>query len=359
MTAPDPSSDASVVPIRGHGTAGTVDPDAATGRIDAAPPDPTGDPSTGTGTDVDARFEAMVRRLSHLSVDRHFEAFRDVPWDDRDLAVRTDDARWVLGDLDPLGSSPWYQAQPETEQARIGLHRVAQMLHTGWQFENILQIGLLIHAMAQANDSVEFRFLHHELAEESQHSMMFHELVRRSGLATHGMPRWSLVLVRPMLMAAAKWDPLVLCLAALAGEEPIDLVQRRQLRAGQLHPLLETICRIHVTEEARHISFARHFIRKTTPRLGRLRRTALAMAFPIFMAMGAHLMLHPGRRFATDADVPPDVLREAYATRSARQLRADSVDKVRGFAAELGLMGWPARWLWWALFDRPVTRAAS
>jgi len=305
------------------------------------------------------RFDVMVGRLSALSVERRFEAFRDVDWDDPTLAVDADDARWQLDHLDPLGSTDWYRQQPVAVRARIGLHRVAQMLHTGWQFENILQIGLLIHAMSLPNDSLEFRYLHHELSEESQHSMMFHELVRRSGITTRGMPRWSLVLVRPALMVAAKWRPVLLCVAALAGEEPVDLVQRRQLQAGTLHPLLEQVSRIHVTEEARHISFARHFIRRTVPRLGPVRRQLLSIAMPLAMAVGARLMLHPGRRFATDAGVPPAVLRAAYRQRSARQLRADSVDKVRGFAADVGLLGWPARWLWWCLFDRPVQRAVA
>jgi hypothetical protein len=309
--------------------------------------------------DLDRRFTSMVQRLSNLSVDRRFEAFRDVPWDDPDLAVSAADRRWQLEEPDPLAATAWYRAQPEAVRSRIGLQRVAQMLHTGWQFENILQVGLLVHAMRLPTDSVEFRYLHHEIAEESQHSMMFHELVRRSQVASRGMPRWSLVVVRPALIAAARWRPALLCLAALAGEEPIDLVQRRQLKADTLHPLLKTISRIHVTEEARHISFARHMLRRTVPQLGRGRRFLLSLAFPVFMAVGVRLMLHPGRRFAADAGIPAEVLRAAYRQRSALQLRADSVDKVREFAAELGLMGWPARWLWWRLFDRPVLRAAA
>lgn len=305
------------------------------------------------------RFRTMVGRLSNLSVERRFEAFRDVPWDDPALAVDAADPRWALHGLEPLGWTDWYRAQPESERARIGLHRVAQALHTGWQFENILQVGLLIHAMAQRNDSVEFRYLHHELAEESQHSMMFHELVRRSAQPTRGMPRWANAVIRPALMLAAKLDPLVLCLAALAGEEPMDYIQREQLKLGFTHPLLERIVRIHVTEEARHISFARHFMLRAVPRMGRVRRRLLSLAIPTFMYVGVLLMVRPGRHFARDAGVPPEVVRRAYRTGPARQLQADCVSRVRSFAEELGVMDGPARRLWWLLFDRPVTRAAA
>src|SRR5438128_4824114 len=121
------------------------------------------------------RFDTIVLRLSHLSVEKHFEAYVDIDWDDPALAIEATDPRWELWGLDELSKSDWYRSQPPEVRSRIGLHRLAQALHTAWQFENILQIGLLIYAMRLPNDSAEFRYLHHELVEESHHSMMFYE----------------------------------------------------------------------------------------------------------------------------------------------------------------------------------------
>ena len=165
-------------------------------------------------------------------------------------------------------------------------------------------------------------------------------------------------MIRPFLMAAAHWDPLLLCLAALAGEEPADHLQRVQLNLGYPHPLIEKITRIHVTEEARHISFARHFIRRAVPRLGRLRRGALGLAFPVFMFIGAKLMVEPSRSFRRTNKIPRDVLRSAYDTAEARQTFAASVQKARDLADELGLMKPASRLLWHRLFDRPIAKAA-
>jgi hypothetical protein len=309
------------------------------------------------GAPSDGRFEAMVARLSRLSVEKHFDAFVDVAWDDPDMAIDPADRRWELWGLDELSRSEWYLAQPPEVRSRIGLYRMAQALHTGWQFENILQVGLLIHAMGQRNDSTQFRFLHHEIVEESQHSMMFHEFVRRSGMPTKGMPPLSNMIIRPFLMAAAHWDPIILCLAALAGEEPADHLQREQLKLGYPHPLIERITRIHVTEEARHISFARHYIRRTAPKLGRLRRGSLSIAFPVFMWVGAMLMVHPGRAFRKANRIPRRVMRRAYRTPEARRLFAASVKKVRELAEELDLMNPAARSVWRVLFDRRIERA--
>src|SRR5579862_4504216 len=94
-----------------------------------------------TATDTDA-FEALVKRLSRQSVEKHFDAYEDVDWDAAEFAIDPTDSRWQLWDLDPLGATAWYQAQPVERRAAIGLARVATAMRTGWEFENILQRGL-------------------------------------------------------------------------------------------------------------------------------------------------------------------------------------------------------------------------
>jgi para-aminobenzoate N-oxygenase AurF len=305
--------------------------------------------SMNTDASTRERFDTIVRRLSHLSVEKHFDAYADIDWEDPALAIDPDDPRWELWGLDELSKTDWYRAQPPGARSRIGLHRMAQALHTAWQFENILQVGLLIYAMRLPNDSTEFRYLHHEIVEESQHSMMFYEFVKRSGMPARGMPRVGMAIIRPGLMLAAKWDPILLFFAALAGEEPGDYLQRVQLRSGIPHPLIEQITRIHVTEEARHISFARHYMRRRIPKMTKFRRGVLSVVFPIFMVVGARLMLLPGRSYLKDCRIPGGVLRKSYTTPDGRRMLANSVHRARGLAYELGLMNPTARFVWRAI----------
>jgi hypothetical protein len=168
------------------------------------------------------------------------------------------------------------------------------------------------------------------------------------------MPKGTNLLIRPLLMAAAHLDPMVLALAALAGEEPADYLQREQLKLGFPHPVVERICRIHVTEEARHISFARHYIRRTVPDLGRARRSVLSLAMPIFMYVGAQLMVRPARSFRIANRIPSAVLREARRSPEGRRVFAASVQKVRDLAGELGLLNPLARRTWDVLFHTPA-----
>ena len=44
----------------------------------------------------DERFRATVARLSRQSVDKHFDAYADVAWDDPEMAIRADDQRFDI-----------------------------------------------------------------------------------------------------------------------------------------------------------------------------------------------------------------------------------------------------------------------
>ena len=64
----------------------------------------------------------------------------------------------------------------------------------------------------------------------------------------------------------------VLWVAALIGEEIFDSLQRQMMDDPELQPMVQRLMRIHVTEEARHIQFARDGLRKRTPTMGRIPR---------------------------------------------------------------------------------------
>jgi len=56
---------------------------------------------------------------------------------------------------------------------------VATAMQVGTEFENLLQRGLLAYAYRLRPGAPEFRYLHHEVIEESQHTMMFREFANR------------------------------------------------------------------------------------------------------------------------------------------------------------------------------------
>src|SRR5436305_5475379 len=133
-------------------------------------------------------FTALLDRLNRQSVERHFDAYADVAWDDEAYRIDPDDPRWASGPDDPLTETAWYKALPPEVQARIGLHTTATKMKIGLQFESILKRGLLEFAAKLPNGTPEFRYAYHEVIEEAQHSLRFQEFVNRSGTDVRCIP---------------------------------------------------------------------------------------------------------------------------------------------------------------------------
>jgi hypothetical protein len=293
-----------------------------------------------------ATTDAKLTRLSDLSAGRSHEAYVDVPWDDTGNELFATDPRLQMPADEPLTQTDWYRGLSEDEKSRVGAWKLATSLRVGADFENLLQQALLSRALTLPLGVPEFRYLHTEVSEESQHSMMFHELAARIGVPAKGMPWWLKRLVALTVPSLARHDPPGFFLTVLAGEDPIDRAQRRWLAAGIAHPTVEKIVRIHVTEESRHVSYARLSIQRDVPKLGPLRRQLLSITTPLVFGYTARLMFIPPRHMARGLGVDRKVLVDAYRTEFGRRFLADSVSKPRKLVADIGLMNPLAKAVW-------------
>ncbi|CAN5701906.1 diiron oxygenase [soil metagenome] len=296
------------------------------------------------------KYDALVARLNRQSVDKHFQAYVDIDWDAPEMQIDPADPRWELPDDVALGATEWYRSQPQEVRAAMGLHRIVDNMKTGLQFENILKRGLLDFAGTLPNGSAEFRYLYHEVIEEAQHGLMFQEFVNRSGLDPRGIDPGGQVLSRGGGLGGRLF-PELFFIFVLGGEDPIDHVQRQALRGDrELHPLLERIMRIHVTEEARHLSFARQFLKQRVGALGLAKRAALALGAPVTLGVMADMMMKPSPGLLRRFEVPADVVRAAYKEDPGhRQATLEALSKVRRLCDELGIITPASRPLWKAL----------
>jgi hypothetical protein len=302
-----------------------------------------------------AAYVSVIDRLSKASVEKHWDAYADIPWDDPDFQVDPKDPRWILPPHDRLGATEWYRSQPAEVQCEIGLWRMATMMKIGLQFENLLQRGLLTYVYKLDIGTPEYRYAMHELVEEGHHSMMFQEFVNRSGLPIRGMPK-SLSTIAQIVPLIPRLSTEMFFIFVLGGEDPIDYVQRKNLKSGRtMHPLAETIVRIHIAEEARHISFARHYLKHSVPKMNPIRRKTLGVFAPGVLGIMARIMLLPPGPMVRHYGIPKDVVREAYRSPLARAEIRDCVAKLRDLCAELGLIGPVNKRLWQAhgIWDEP------
>ncbi|MGH8992315.1 MAG: AurF N-oxygenase family protein [Acidimicrobiia bacterium] len=296
---------------------------------------------------TDTTFEATLDRLNKLSMERHTHAY-DLDWDDPTFDVGPDGPPAELPVFDPLAATEWYRSLPAEERRRLALYRYGACMKIGWHFENLLQQGLLRHAGGMPNGTPQFRYLHHEIVEESEHTLMFQEFVNRTGLPVRGMPRTLRWLAQHRVVPLAGRFPALFFLFVLGGEDPVDHLQRRQLKeeGDTMHPLVERIMRIHVAEEARHLSFARHYLNERTPRMSRAHRAVLSFMAPVVLGIMARLMIRPPGDLVREFHIPKDVLRQAFESPEARRTLAESVAKTRRLWVELGLVGPLSRPLW-------------
>ncbi|MGJ9412127.1 diiron oxygenase [Aeromicrobium sp. CF4.19] len=298
--------------------------------------------------DLDEReYQDALIGLSQASVDRHFDAFIDIPWDHPDFSVDPTDERWVLPQGDPLGAHRWYRALPLERRIEIGLWRQSNIMKVGLQFENILIRGIMQYVFTRPNGSAEFRYLTHEATEECHHTQMFQQGVNRIGQDVPGMPRWLRRVATFMPWAASKF-PVAFFIGVLAGEEPIDHTQKRILRdADDMPPVLRRIMEIHVAEEARHISFAHHYVMRNAPRLNRRDRFITALLFPVIMRVLGDAILVPPREMREKFDIPEHVLKELYwDSPESRAFLSELFADVRMLAEDSGLMTRSSRWVW-------------
>jgi P-aminobenzoate N-oxygenase AurF len=306
-------------------------------------------------------YKSVIARLSKASVDKHWDAYADIPWDDPEFKVDKTDPRWILPPIDRLGAHPWYQAQPPEVQAQIGLWRVATAMKIGLQFENLLKRGLLTYAYKLPNGSPEYRYVLHETTEECHHSMMFQEFVNRSGMPIKGMPK-ALDIISQVAPHIPRISTELFFIFVLGGEDPIDYVQRQTIKNDKnLHPLQETIMRIHIAEEARHISFARHYLKHRVPGIGVARRKALGIAAPVILGVMARIMLSPPGSMVRHFNIPKDVIKEAYKGPGHGEEIRNCVAKVRDLAAELDLIDGASKRVWHAfgIWDKPNLKRAK
>ena len=97
--------------------------------------------------------------------------------------------------------------------------------------------------------------------------------------------------------------------------------------------------RIHVTEEARHICFAREYLRHRVPLLSPQRRLSLTLQAPFLLNEMARQMMHPSTHVVRTYGIPSEVVAEAFKRNAAqRAFVMASLAKVRELCVELGLV---------------------
>lgn len=292
---------------------------------------------SGDGGSVADRERAAGRLLRSTAV-RSYDPDLDIDWSAPPVPGKKylPDHRCSL-----YGTPLWDQLTPE-QRLELGKHEAASVASMGIWLE--LTLMRLLARLAYYGDpaSPRVQYALAELAEECRHSTMFARMVERMGAPAYRPPK-RIHTLAGMLPALARgpamWG------AILIGEEITDRFQREMVNDESIQPLMRMVNRIHIVEEARHISFARGELSRSAAVLPRALLPHQRMLLGRTAYIVARNLISPEVYRSVGLD-PAQARRAALANPHHRETIRFGGEKVVAFFAGEGLIGPPATGLW-------------
>jgi len=282
--------------------------------------------------------DVVATRLIGGSVRRSYEPTVAIDWD-----APLVEGKYFLPKevLSLYGTSYWEEL---TEEQRIALSReeLANVLSVGIWFENILNRALLLQLLREEPTSPFAHYALTEMGDECRHMTMFGKVIERVGARSYRMgpvDRFLAAMLPHFLRGSLLW------VGALIGEEIFDAQQRRNMADPELQPIVAQLMRIHVTEEARHIKFAREGVVHRMQHGSRLERFLVAN----LNGLGAHILkrslTHGGIYHRAGLDVKR-ALREGRDNPHYNEAAMNGFAPLAAFLEENRLMGRIGRRMW-------------
>ena len=239
------------------------------------------------------------------------------------------------------GTPLWESLSPE-QQVELSRHEIASIASVGLWFELIL-MQLVARELYDADPtSARTQYALTEVGDECRHSIMFGRAIARFGAPAYGVTPHVHRLGRGFKALASGVSAYA---SILVAEEILDRWQRELMRDERVQPLVRMVSRVHVLEEARHMTFAREEVERMVPTLSRprlaLHRTVTAQtAFMI-----ARSLVNPRVYAAVGLD-PREARRQALNNPHYQATMAWMGERVLAFLDEQGLVSPAQKPVW-------------
>lgn len=277
---------------------------------------------------MQTRTATKAKQLVAASARATFDPFSEVDWA---LEVEDDDWYHLPPEKLPLYGTPDWLTMTEAERRIYSRHECAALCAAGIWFENKLMKIVLEHLGELPVTDPSHRYLLVEVADECRHSTMFGEYIRRAGTPAYAPTNGDALGDVNALPGGRALGYLLI----LAVEELLDVCNRATMRDERVHPISRQIARVHVLEEARHMSFAKTYLRELWPSLPNDERESAASLAPLAVAFVADLMVNDAVYEALGID------NGAAAARTSPQHRARIIADLApllAFLVEIGVI---------------------
>jgi len=282
--------------------------------------------------------EEFAERLLKGSVKKSYAPIVDIDWD----APLDPDKFYLPPKTVSLYGTPLWDDMSRAQQIDLSRQELVNTLSAGIWFENMLNQALLRKMIHQDPTARATHYALTELGDETRHMVMFGKAIERVGAKPMQPRLYQRMIINALPLA---FRDSLLWMAALIGEEIFDSLQRQMMDDPDLQPMVQRLMRIHVTEEARHIQFARDGLRKRAPHMRRINKLWVANINGIGGVFFQYLFTNPTpyRRVGLD---PREARRAARRSPHRHEVQIAGFAPLAAFLEEVGLMGRVARRMW-------------
>lgn len=229
-----------------------------------------------------SRSQQLVAASQRMTLDPFVAVDWELPIDDSAFHLPPE---WL-----PLYGTTIWDAMSTDERIAYSRHECASMFGAGIWFENQLMQLVLRHLVELPVTSPAHRYLLVEVADECRHSTMFGEYIRRAGTPAYAPSSDTMTFDAIGHLPGHRALGYLLILAI---EELLDAFNRATTKDDRIHPVSRQIAKLHVMEEARHVSFAKTYLTEMWPALDGEERESVKTMAPTAVAMVAGLTIDP------------------------------------------------------------------
>ncbi len=286
----------------------------------------------------DADRDRTAGRLLKSSADKFYDPLVDIDW----AAPVAEDLHYHPEHRISLYGTELWDRMTREQQIELGKHEIASVASNGIFFEVLLMQMLLKQVYDNDPTTEHVQYMLTEIADECRHSVMFGKGIARFGCPADGP--------RPLVRFLARFLPAIgkgpsAYAAILVAEEILDRMQRENMADERLQPLIRMINRIHVLEEARHVTFARQEVVQGMAAAGPLARAWHRFFTAVVSYFIALSLINPKVYAAVGLD-PRQARRAAKNNPHFRATMRYWGERIIGFLDGAGLIGGPGKFLW-------------
>jgi hypothetical protein len=208
--------------------------------------------------------DLVAERLLRSSARHSYDPEVDIDWS----APVPPDLWGMQPERMSLYGTPLWDELAEEQRIELSKHEAASLASVGLWFEILLMQMMLRDLYDDDPTSAHMHYALTEVADECRHSTMFGKALTQLGVPAYGpQPRIHRLgrLFNTVVRGPSAYASI------LVAEEILDTWQRELMRDERVQPVTRMVSRIHVLEEARHMTFAREEVRRRMVGLSRRR----------------------------------------------------------------------------------------